>query len=113
MVADEIGDKIAESIIQFFANETNQTLINQLKEKGLQFSLSEEQLANTTNKLEGLTFVVSGVFSLFSRDELKHTIEQNGGKVSGSISKNKLCCCRREYGAKQTAKSPRLRCRNY
>ena len=87
MVADEIGDKIAESIIQFFANETNQTLINQLKEKGLQFSLSEEQLANTTNKLEGLTFVVSGVFSLFSRDELKHTIEQNGGKVSGSISK--------------------------
>lgn len=87
MVADEIGDKIAESIIQFFANKTNQTLINQLKEKGLQFSLSEEQLANTTNKLEGLTFVVSGVFSLFSRDELKHTIEQNGGKVSGSISK--------------------------
>ena len=87
MVADEIGDKIAESIIQFFANKTNQTLINQLKEKGLQFSLSEEQLANTTNKLEGLTFVVSGVFSLFSRDELKHTIEQNGGKVSSSISK--------------------------
>ena len=87
IAADEIGDKIAESIIQFFANETNQTLINQLKEKDLQFSLSEEQLANTTNKLEGLTFVVSGVFSLFSRDELKHTIEQNGGKVSGSISK--------------------------
>ena len=87
IAADEIGDKIAESIIQFFANETNQTLINQLKEKGLQFSLSEEQLANTTNKLEGLTFVVSGVFSLFSRDELKNVIEQNGGKVAGSISK--------------------------
>lgn len=87
ITADEIGEKIAESIIQFFTNETNQSLINQLKNKGLQFSLSEEQLANTTSKLEGLTFVVSGVFSLFSRDELKHIIEQNGGKVAGSISK--------------------------
>lgn len=87
IAADEIGDKIAESIIQFFANETNKTLVNKLKENGLQFSLSEKQLANTTNKLEGLTFVVSGVFSLFSRDELKNIIEQHGGKVAGSISK--------------------------
>lgn len=84
---DEIGDKIAESIQQFFDNESNRQLVSRLKEKGLQFTLSEEQLANTTNKLTGLTFVVSGVFSLFSRDELKNTIEQNGGKVSGSISK--------------------------
>lgn len=85
--ADEIGDKIAKSIIQFFANEINQIMVNQLKEKGLQFSLSEEQLSNSTNKLKNLTFVVSGVFSLFSRDELKNAINQNGGKVSESISK--------------------------
>lgn len=84
---DEIGDKIAESLQQFFANEYHQQLVNRLKEKGLQLTLSEEQLANTTDKLAGLTFVVSGVFSLFSRDELKNSIEQNGGKVAGSISK--------------------------
>ena len=62
-------------------------LVEKLKSVGLQFTLSEEQLANATTKLEGLTFVVSGVFSLFSRTELKNLIEQNGGKVSGSISK--------------------------
>ncbi len=87
IATDEIGDKIAESILDYFAVESNQLLVNRLREKGLQFTLSEEQLANTTTKLEGLTFVVSGVFSLFSRDELKNLIEQNGGKVSSSISK--------------------------
>ncbi|MCB0380778.1 MAG: NAD-dependent DNA ligase LigA [Flavobacteriales bacterium] len=87
IAADEIGDKIAESIIQYFAIEQNLKLIEELKNIGLQFSLSETQLQNTSDKLAGLTFVVSGVFSLFSRDELKELIEQNGGKVSGSISK--------------------------
>ena len=62
-------------------------LISNLKNHGLQFELSANQLANSTTKLEGLIFVVSGVFSKFSRDELKNAIEQNGGKVSGSISK--------------------------
>jgi len=87
IAADEIGDKIAESIIQFFSVEENKQMILELKNMGLQFSLSEQQLENTSDKLAGLTFVVSGVFSLFSRDELKNLIEQNGGKVSGSISK--------------------------
>ncbi len=87
IAADEIGDKIAESIIHFFSIESNVELINNLKAHGLQFELSEDQLANATTKLEGLIFVVSGVFSKFSRDELKASIEQNGGKVSGSISK--------------------------
>lgn len=87
IAADEIGDKIAESIIQFFQLESNRILIERLKAHGLQFELSEEQLANASDKLAGLTFVVSGVFSLFSRDELKALIEQNGGKVSSSISK--------------------------
>lgn len=87
IAADEIGDKIAESILHFFSVEENKQLIAELKNNGLQFSLSEQQLENTSDKLAGLTFVVSGVFSLFSRDELKNLIEQNGGKVSGSISK--------------------------
>lgn len=87
ITADEIGDKIAESIINFFTIEQNQQLIENLKAIGLQFSLSEQQLENSSDKLSGLTFVVSGVFTLFSRDELKNIIEQNGGKVSGSISK--------------------------
>lgn len=87
IVADEIGEKIAESILSFFENETNKEVIARLEKAGLNFSLSEEQLANTSNKLEGLTFVVSGVFIRFSRDELKDSIEKNGGKVSGSISR--------------------------
>lgn len=87
IATDEIGDKIAESIIHFFTIEQNQQLIENLQEIGLQFSLSEQQLENRSEKLAGLTFVVSGVFTLFSRDELKNIIEQNGGKVSGSISK--------------------------
>ncbi len=87
IAADEIGDKIAESIIHFFGVEQNIQLIENLKKIGLQFSLSEQQLENRSDKLAGLTFVVSGVFTLFSRDELKNIIEQNGGKVSGSISK--------------------------
>lgn len=87
IAADEIGDKIAESILHFFSIEENKQLVAELKDNGLQFSLSEQQLENASDKLAGLTFVVSGVFSLFSRDELKNLIEQNGGKVSGSISK--------------------------
>lgn len=85
--ADEIGEKIAESILLFFENESNKEIIAKLEQIGLNFSLSDEQISTTSNKLEGLTFVVSGVFSQFSRDELKNTIEQHGGKVAGSISK--------------------------
>lgn len=87
IAADEIGDKIAESIINYFAFAENQETIQQLKTVGLQFELSQEQIANASDKLKGLIFVVSGVFTKFSRDELKNTIEQHGGKVSGSISK--------------------------
>ena len=87
IAADEIGDKIAESILHFFTVRENLETVERLRNHGLKFELSEEQMANSTTKLEGLTFVVSGVFSKFSRDELKNTIEQNGGKVSSAISK--------------------------
>lgn len=83
---DEIGVKIAESVLMFFASEENMLIIERLKRFGVQLEISAEKLANQTNKLEGLTFVVSGVFENVSRNELKKLIEDNGGKVSSSIS---------------------------
>lgn len=84
---DEIGDRIAQSIIDFSSDEGNVNLINRLKSVGVQLAVSAESLANQTNKLEGQIFVVSGVFHQMSRNELKKAIEDNGGKVSSSISK--------------------------
>ncbi|MCR9262810.1 MAG: NAD-dependent DNA ligase LigA [Flavobacteriaceae bacterium] len=86
IAVDEIGERIAESVINFFAEPTNVTLVERLKSYGLQFSLSEEQLENQTDKLKGQTFVVSGVFESISRNDLKKLIEDNGGKVASSIS---------------------------
>ncbi|WP_370214427.1 NAD-dependent DNA ligase LigA, partial [Mesoflavibacter profundi] len=83
---DEIGTKIAESVVDFFSIEENQKIISRLKSYGVQLEISAEKLANQTNKLEGNIFVVSGVFYQVSRTELKKLIEDNGGKVSSSIS---------------------------
>ena len=87
VAVDEIGDRIAQSIIDFSNNLGNIQLINRLKSYGLQLEVSQENLANQTNKLEGQIFVVSGEFHQMSRNELKKAIEDNGGKVSSSISK--------------------------
>lgn len=81
---DEIGDRIAESILMFFADEENQLLIQRLRDAGLKFEIEEKE--GTTNKFEGKSFVVSGVFNTFSRTELKEVIEINGGKNVSSIS---------------------------
>jgi len=83
---DEVGEIIAKSITAYFTDEENKTLINRLKNFGLQFELSEEQMQSTTDKLGAKTFVISGVFQKHSRDELKDLIEKNGGKNTGSIS---------------------------
>ena len=83
---EEIGEKIAESVVEYFTIEANRTIIERLKAFGVQLELSAEVLANQTNKLEGKSFVVSGVFETVSRTELKKLIEDNGGKVSSSIS---------------------------
>jgi DNA ligase (NAD+) len=85
--ADEIGDRIAQSIIDFSSDLGNIQLINRLKSYGLQLEVSAESLENLTDKLQGQVFVVSGVFHQMSRNELKKAIENNGGKVSSSISK--------------------------
>ncbi|TDN99840.1 NAD-dependent DNA ligase LigA [Sunxiuqinia elliptica] len=84
---DEIGGRIAESIGQYFENEDNLRLIDSLKKHGLQFTLNESRLEGRSNKLEGLSIVISGTFEKHSRDELKQLIEKHGGKNVGSISK--------------------------
>lgn len=86
ILVDEIGERIAKSVIEFFENEENQSIIDRLKNKGVQFEIVEKINPNATDKFAGKTFVVSGVFTQFSRDELKKAIEDNGGKVGSSIS---------------------------
>ena len=83
---DEIGEKIAQSILNFFSNETNRTLIQRLKDAVLTLQRSEEERADYTDKLSGLSIVISGVFTHYSRDEYKAMIEKNGGKNVSSIS---------------------------
>lgn len=82
----EIGPKIAESIVGYFAAEGNREIIERLREAGVQLCLSEAELANRTNKLAGKKIVISGVFAKHSREEYKAMIEQNGGKNVSSIS---------------------------
>lgn len=86
ILVDEIGDRIAQSVIEFFENQNNSTIIARLKNFGIQFEIIEKHNPNATEKLMGKTFVVSGVFEQFSRDDLKKAIEDNGGKVGSSIS---------------------------
>ncbi len=83
---EEIGDKIAQSIVEYFADAANQEQVQRLQAAGLQFSLSEAALQQGSEILKGLTFVISGVFAIKTRDELKELIEQNGGKNTGSVS---------------------------
>ena len=85
-LVDEIGERIAESVVEFFSSHENVQIVERLKSFGVQLQISEEQLANQTDKLKGSTFVVSGVFEVVSRNELKKLIEDNGGKVSSSVS---------------------------
>lgn len=86
VAVDEIGDRIAESIQDFFRDHRNQLLVEELVNAGLQFEIPEEELAGQTDQLQGNTFVISGVFERHSRDELKALIEKNGGKNTGSVS---------------------------
>jgi len=82
---DEIGERIAKSVLQYFSKPENNEIINRLNNHGLKFEISEDEI-NTGDKLEGLSFVVSGIFKNYSRDQIKEIIEKNGGKNIGSIS---------------------------
>ncbi len=84
---DEIGNRIAQSLIDFFNNTEFKAFVDRLRKQGLQFELSEDVMASKTDKLKGLSIVISGTFEQHSRDEYKAIILQNGGKNSGSVSK--------------------------
>ena len=86
IAVDEIGDRIANSVRRYFADERNCHLVERLQEIGLQMNISEVQLSNRSEKLKGKTIVISGTFLHHSRDEYKNLIEQHGGKNSGSAS---------------------------
>lgn len=106
---DEIGERIAQSVTSFFASEENQDIISRLKEYGVQMEISAEKLAGQTDKLAGNTFVISGVFEKVSRDQLKKMIEDNGGKVSGSISsKTNYLVAGENMGPSKLAKAGKL-----
>ena len=87
MAIDEIGEKIAESIIHFFSSKKNRELVARLKAAGLKMEMEAEETAAVSNILEGQSIVISGVFAVHSRDEYKDIIEKHGGKNVGSISK--------------------------
>jgi DNA ligase (NAD+) len=124
VLVDEIGISIAESVVSFFASEEqvdlfsnpseargnkNREIIERLRSYGVQLEISAEKLANQTNKLQGNTFVVSGVFAKVSRTELKKLIEDNGGKVSGSISgKTSFLVAGENMGPSKLAKAESL-----
>ena len=84
---DEIGEKIAESIIHFFSSEKNRILVERLKAAGLKMEVDAEEVSMASNILQGQSVVISGVFAVHSRDEYKDIIEKHGGKNVGSISK--------------------------
>jgi len=106
---DEIGEKIAESVVDFFTVEENRAIVNRLKTHGLQLAISEEELAGQTEKLNGNTFVISGVFEKVSRSDLKKMIEANGGKVTGSISaKTNYLVAGENMGPSKLAKAEKL-----
>jgi DNA ligase (NAD+) len=86
ILVDEIGDKIAQSVVLFFENQENKILIERLKNYGVQLELNASNDTSVSDKLKGKIFVVSGVFETYSRDELKKVIEEHGGKVGSSIS---------------------------
>jgi DNA ligase (NAD+) len=83
---EEIGERIAQSLVEYMSGEVHQQELQKLKQQGLQFTLEETEVILQSDKLAGQTFIISGVFEKYSRDELKEMIEQNGGKIVSSIS---------------------------
>ncbi|MBK5191625.1 MAG: NAD-dependent DNA ligase LigA [Flavobacteriaceae bacterium] len=106
---DEIGERIAQSVTEFFASEENQKIIQRLKDYGVQLEIPKEDFADHTDILKGNSFVISGVFSKVSRNDLKKLIEDNGGKVSSSISsKTNYLVAGENMGPSKLAKAEQL-----
>ena len=85
---DEIGERIAGSVVEFFAMESNRELVRLLQVAGVKFVADEESTEGRSEALKGMTIVISGVFEKHSRDEYKNMIEKHGGKNAGSVSKS-------------------------
>ena len=106
---DEVGGVIAASIRDFFGAEGNRRIVDRLKAAGLQFAAGAEQHAPRSERLKGLSFVVSGIFETFTREEIKQAIEENGGKVNGSISrKTSFVVAGADMGPAKKAKADEL-----
>ena len=106
---DEIGERIAESVVRYFSDNLNKTILEKLKSYGLQTTLSEEKMQVHSDKLKDLSIVISGKFTQHSRDEYKTIIEQNGGKNVGSISaKTSLVLAGENMGPEKLKKAERL-----
>ncbi len=106
---DEIGERIAWSVVDFFKTESNREIVQRLKGYGVQLEISAEKMANQTDLLSGNSFVISGVFEKVSRNELKKMIEDNGGKVSSSISsKTNYLVAGDNMGPSKLAKAEKL-----
>jgi DNA ligase (NAD+) len=88
VAVDEIGERIAGSVVEFFARESNRELVLRLQSVGVRMALDEQAVAEKSDTLKGLSIVISGVFEKHSRDEYKEIIERNGGKNVGSVSKS-------------------------
>ncbi len=105
----DVGEVIARSIREYLSDKKNLEIISRLKRKGLNFELSGEALANQTEKLKGLTIVVSGSFKSFSRDAIKKAIEMNGGRSTGSVSGNtSLVIAGEDMGPEKKKKAEKL-----
>jgi DNA ligase (NAD+) len=105
----DIGQKIAVTIRQFFADPVNIRIIQRLQQSGVQFAMSAEAMVNSSDKLKGLSFVISGKFNTISRDDLKKRIEQNGGKSAGSVSgKTSYLVAGEEMGPEKLKKAEKL-----
>lgn len=106
---DEIGERIAESVVRYFSDEQNQITLEKLKSYGLQTNLSEEKMQAQSDKLKDLSIVISGKFTQHSRDEYKTIIEQNGGKNVGSVSaKTSLILAGENMGPEKLKKAEKL-----
>jgi DNA ligase (NAD+) len=86
IAVDEIGDRIAQSLIEYFSGEKHREEIAKLRSQGLQFISEEKEVVLASESLSGKSFIISGTFEKYSRDDLKEIIEQNGGKILSSIS---------------------------
>jgi DNA ligase (NAD+) len=108
--AEEIGDKIAQSILEYFSKPEHILIIERLKKAGLQFEIIKTDTNEATDKLKGLSFVISGTFLAHSRDQLKEMIEKNGGKNLGSVSaKTDYLLAGENMGTAKLEKAQKLR----